>query len=58
MTERVLEEIGLTFDDVLIIPRYSEVLPIEVNVTSMLLQNPGWPLLLLKRAGLESSTKI
>jgi len=41
MTERVLEEIGLTFDDVLIIPRYSEVLPIEVNVTSMLTKTIG-----------------
>lgn len=32
-------EIGLTFDDVLIIPGYSEVLPSETNLTTRLTQN-------------------
>lgn len=37
MTEsRILEETGLTFDDVLILPGYSEVLPREVSTVSKL----------------------
>lgn len=41
MAGRVLEEVGLTFDDVLIVPRYSEVLPREVNITSRLTKKIG-----------------
>lgn len=38
---RVLKEDGLTFDDVLLLPRYSEVLPREVNITSQLTRTIG-----------------
>jgi len=34
MTEKILKQEGLTFDDVLLVPDYSEVLPRETNVTS------------------------
>ena len=37
-TDRIIGE-GLTFDDVLIIPRYSEVLPYQVNITTKLTRN-------------------
>jgi len=30
---------GLTYDDVLLIPAYSEVLPLEVNISSLLTKN-------------------
>lgn len=36
--ERV-QPTGLTFDDVLLVPAYSEVLPREVNVTSRFSRN-------------------
>ena len=36
--ERVLTE-GLTFDDVLLVPAYSEVLPREVNITTRFSRN-------------------
>ena len=38
---RVLDQEGLTFDDILIIPGYSEVLPREVKVTSRLTKKIG-----------------
>ena len=38
---RVLKDMGLTFDDVLILPGYSNVLPREVNVTSLLTKTIG-----------------
>jgi IMP dehydrogenase len=38
MDNRILEE-GLTFDDVLLVPAYSEVLPSEVDVSSRLTRN-------------------
>ncbi len=37
-TDRIIGE-GLTFDDVLIIPRYSEVLPYQVNISTKLTRN-------------------
>ncbi|HRS18782.1 MAG TPA: IMP dehydrogenase, partial [Bacteroidales bacterium] len=37
-SERIVSE-GLTFDDVLLVPAYSEVLPREVDVTSKLSKN-------------------
>src|SRR5512138_2565995 len=37
-TEKILYE-GLTFEDVLLIPSYSEVLPREVDLSSMLTRN-------------------
>jgi IMP dehydrogenase len=36
MTEDKLGEIGVTFDDVLLLPRYSECVPSEVDVSSQL----------------------
>mgnify|MGYP005795442033 CR=1 FL=1 len=36
--ERVITE-GLTFDDVLLVPAYSEVLPREVNITTHFSRN-------------------
>ena len=36
--ERVLTE-GLTFDDVLLVPAYSEVLPREVDITTRFSRN-------------------
>ena len=38
ISDRILLE-GLTFDDVLLIPGYSDVLPREVNLTSMFSRN-------------------
>lgn len=38
ITEKILYE-GLTFDDVLLVPSYSEVLPREVDLSSMLTRN-------------------
>jgi len=38
MDHRILQE-GLTFDDVLLVPAYSEVLPSEVDVSSRLTRN-------------------
>ncbi len=35
MTQKIVQE-GLTFDDVLVLPRYSEILPREVNTSSKL----------------------
>ena len=32
-------EVGLTFDDVLLVPAYSEVLPSDVNLTSKFSRN-------------------
>ena len=37
-TDRIIGE-GLTFDDVLIVPRYSEVLPNQVDITTKLTRN-------------------
>ncbi|HOS85423.1 MAG TPA: IMP dehydrogenase, partial [Bacteroidales bacterium] len=37
-SERIVSE-GLTFDDVLLVPAYSEVLPREVDVTSKISRN-------------------
>ncbi len=37
-TDRIIGE-GLTFDDVLIVPRYSEVLPYQVDITTKLTRN-------------------
>ncbi|MBN2613637.1 MAG: IMP dehydrogenase [Bacteroidales bacterium] len=37
-TDRIISE-GLTFDDVLLVPSYSEVLPKEVNLTTKLSRN-------------------
>ncbi|GAA5510149.1 IMP dehydrogenase [Novipirellula caenicola] len=36
MTEDKIGKLGVTFDDVLLLPRYSEVVPSEVDVTSRL----------------------
>ncbi|MBR4116380.1 MAG: IMP dehydrogenase, partial [Bacteroidales bacterium] len=36
--DRIIGE-GLTFDDVLIVPRYSEVLPSQVDITTRLTRN-------------------
>ena len=36
LNTRIREREALTFDDVLLVPRYSEVLPSEVDVTSRL----------------------
>ena len=30
---------GLTFDDVLLVPQYSEILPSEVNISTFLTKN-------------------
>ncbi|MCS6818680.1 MAG: IMP dehydrogenase, partial [Chitinophagales bacterium] len=38
-TEPKISEEGITFDDVLLIPGYSEVLPREVDITSKLTRN-------------------
>ena len=38
MTDRILNE-GLTFDDVLLVPAYSEVLPREVNLKCQFTRN-------------------
>ena len=38
MQDRILET-GLTFDDVLLVPAYSEVMPGEVDVSSQLTRN-------------------
>jgi len=38
INDKVLFE-GLTFDDVLLIPSYSEVLPREVDISSMFTRN-------------------
>jgi IMP dehydrogenase len=38
LEDKILYE-GLTFDDVLLVPSYSEVLPREVNISSMLTRN-------------------
>ncbi len=38
ITERIIQE-GLTFDDVLLVPSYSEVLPREVNLTCQFTRN-------------------
>ena len=35
-TQSKIVKEGLTFDDVLLVPAYSEVLPREVNITSQL----------------------
>jgi len=37
-TQRIVGE-GLTYDDVLLIPSYSEVLPRDVNITGRLSRN-------------------
>ncbi|MCQ2959265.1 MAG: IMP dehydrogenase [Bacteroidales bacterium] len=37
-TDRIIGE-GLTFDDVLLVPRYSEVLPYQVDITTKLTRN-------------------
>ena len=38
MTDRILQE-GLTFDDVLLVPAYSEVLPREVDLKCKFTRN-------------------
>ena len=38
MTNRIIEE-GLTFDDVLLVPAYSEVLPREVDLRCQFSRN-------------------
>ena len=38
ITDRIKTE-GLTFDDVLLVPAYSEVLPREVDITSKFTRN-------------------
>ncbi len=38
MQDRILDT-GLTFDDVLLVPAYSELLPSETDVSSMLTRN-------------------
>ena len=38
LTDKILYE-GLTFDDVLLVPEYSEVLPREVDIRSMFSRN-------------------
>ncbi len=34
--KKLTEQIAITFDDVLLVPRYSEVMPHEVNVSTQL----------------------
>ncbi len=41
MNEKVLEHQGLTFDDVLLLPRYSEVVPADVEVSTRLTRRIG-----------------
>ena len=41
MNEKVLEHQGLTFDDVLLQPRYSEVVPADVDVSTRLTRRIG-----------------
>ena len=36
MRDKIADHFGLTFDDVLLEPRYSEVLPADVDVTTQL----------------------
>jgi IMP dehydrogenase len=36
MRDKIVEHFGLTFDDVLLEPRYSEILPADVDVTTQL----------------------
>ena len=38
ISDKIILE-GLTFDDVLLIPSYSDILPREVNLTSMFSRN-------------------
>ena len=44
MWETKFQKEGLTFDDVLLIPAKSEVLPKDVNLSSQLTKKIRWPL--------------
>ena len=39
MTKKILDEVALTFDDVLMVPAYSQVLPKDIDVTTTIAKN-------------------
>lgn len=55
MGDRFIKE-GLTFDDVLLVPRYSEVLPTQVNVSTRLTRNIELRIPLIS-AGMDTVTE-